>query len=263
MDFAQAVLLGAIAGFTIYIGLPLGRLKVISDKARSFLSMISAGIILFLLYDIFIHLEEPIEQALKAAGAGQGSYTDFIALAAIFAAGLGIGLLGLLAFEGRFMRAQGASGQAAMTPTRLALMIAIGLGLHNFSEGLAIGQSAGSGAIALALLLIIGFGLHNATEGFGIIGPLAGQQPSWGFIGLMGLIGGGPTFLGTMIGYSVVSTPISVLFLALAEGALIYVLAELLHVNRRPGLKLIGGAGLLTGFMLAFLTDMLLVYAGA
>ena len=262
MDFAQAVLLGAIAGFTIYIGLPLGRLKVISDKARSFLSMISAGIILFLLYDIFIHLEEPIEQALKAAGAGQGSYTDFIALAAIFAAGLGIGLLGLLAFEGRFMRAQGASGQAAMTPTRLALMIAIGLGLHNFSEGLAIGQSAGSGAIALALLLIIGFGLHNATEGFGIIGPLAGQQPSWGFIGLMGLIGGGPTFVGTVVGQAWVSTAVSIAFLALAAGSILYVVMQLLTLCRTFGHATLVAWGVTLGLVLGFATDFVLVGLG-
>ncbi|MCL4505348.1 MAG: zinc permease [Chloroflexi bacterium] len=262
MNFAETVLLGAIAGFTIYIGLPMGKLKVMSDKVRSFLSMMSVGIILFLLYDIFGNLAEPIEAALKQAGAGQASYAEFFTLLVIFLVGFGVGLLGLLAFEQRFVKANGAAGQA-IPPARLALMIAIGLGLHNFSEGLAIGQSAGSGAIALALLLIIGFGLHNATEGFGIVGPLAGQQPTWGFLGLMGLIGGGPTFLGTVIGYSVVSTPTSVLFLALAEGALIYVLGELLHVNRRPGAKLIAGVGLASGFVLAFLTDMLLIVAGS
>ena len=70
-----------------------------------------------------------------------------------------------------------------------------------------IGQSAATGAISLALVLIIGFGLHNATEGFGIIGPMSGEAeiPSWGFLGLMGLIGGGPTFLGTVIGQFMIS----------------------------------------------------------
>ena len=85
---------------------------------------------------------------------------------------------------------------------RLAMMIAIGIGAHNFSEGLAIGQSYVSGTIGLAIILIIGFGAHNATEGFGIAGPLTGlvKKPSIRFLILAGLIGGGPTFLGTVIG---------------------------------------------------------------
>src|SRR4029078_13299332 len=90
-----------------------------------------------------------------------------------------------------------------MSPSRwLSVFIATGIGLHNFSEGLAIGQSAARNELSLALVLIIGFGLHHTTEGFGIVGPMCGEaeRPSWGFLGLMGLIGGGPTFLGTLIG---------------------------------------------------------------
>src|SRR5260221_5642160 len=99
-------------------------------------------------------------------------------------------------------------------------MIASGIGLHNFSEGLAIGQSAGRGEIAFAAVLIIGFGLHNATEGFGIVGPMIGkEQPSSAFLGLAGLIGGGPTVIGTLVGHYFVSTAMSILFLALAAGA--------------------------------------------
>jgi ZIP family zinc transporter len=257
MSFSQTILLGAIAGFTIYLGLPLGRMKDISEKTRSFLSMLSVGILFFLFIDIFSHLSEPIEEALT-----QHNFAEFGLLLAILLVGFGAGLLGLIAFERGFIRLHSANN--ALSPTRLAFMIATGIGLHNFSEGLAIGQSAGRGDIALAAILIIGFGLHNATEGFGIVGPLVGsERPSWKLLGLLGLIGGGPTFIGTLLGYFFISNAMSVLFLALAAGALVYIIGELFHVNRRPGTKFHVGWGLFIGFVFAYLTDLILVFAGA
>ena len=257
MDFFQTTLLGAFAGLTIYLGLPVGRIKGLSEKARSFLSMTSAGILIFLFFDIFHQLTEPIEAALN-----QASYSEFAVLLAIFTLGFGAGLLGLIVFEQRIIRFRAAASQV-LSPSRLALMIATGIGLHNFSEGLAIGQSAGRGEIAFAAVLIVGFGLHNATEGFGIIGPLLGKErPSWGFLGLAGLIGGGPTFLGTMVGYYFVSTAMSVLFLSLAAGALVYIIGELFHVNWRAAVKSPAGWGLFAGFIFAYLTDLVLVIAG-
>src|SRR2546427_13264479 len=85
---------------------------------------------------------------------------------------------------------------------RLAFFIALGIGFHNLSEGLAIGQSAAAGELRLALVLVIGFALHNPTEGFGTFGPFSGGEdlPSWRFLGALGLIAGGPTFVGTVIG---------------------------------------------------------------
>jgi ZIP family zinc transporter len=257
MSFIQTVMLGAVAGFTIYLGLPLGRIKHLSDKARSFLSMTSAGILVFLFLDIFGQLSGPIEEALNAS-----KFTDFFIFLAIFIVGFGVGLLGLIFFEQRFLRVRANNGQI-LSPMRLSLLIAIGIGLHNFSEGLAIGQSAGSGQVAFATILLVGFGLHNATEGFGIVGPLAGkEQPSWGFLGLMGLIGGGPTFIGTMLGYYFVSTAMSILFLSLAAGALVYIIGELFQMNWRSVTKVPASWGFLVGLLFAFLTDLVLVYAG-
>jgi ZIP family zinc transporter len=115
------------------------------------------------------------------------------------------------------------------------------------------------------LVLIIGFGLHNATEGFGIIGPMSGEAelPSWGFLGLMGLIGGGPTFLGTLIGQAWVSPALEVAFFAVAGGSILYVVIQLLEVCRRHAMPRLVGWMLLVGLLLGFGTDWVLVAAGA
>ena len=223
MNLVQTAILGAIAGFTIFLGLPIGRIQNVSDRARAFLTMTSAGILAFLFWDIFSNIHEPIVGALNEVMAGKMAASQLIFYVILLILGFAFGLLGLVAFESHFMRKE--AGQP-INSRRLAMMIAAGLGLHNFSEGLAIGQSSAQGELALAGLLIIGFGLHNATEGFGIVGPLAGTRPSWGFLALAGLIGGGPTFVGTVLGYSFVSAALGILFLAIAAGAILYVIGE-------------------------------------
>src|SRR5436190_1826758 len=105
---------------------------------------------------------------------------------------------------------------------RTGLVIAGAIGLHNFAEGLAIGVSAKSGEIGLATVLIIGFAVHNTTEGFGIVGPLGAVKPSWRWLALAGVIGGAPTFVGSIVGYNVTSEPLELAFYALAGGALLY-----------------------------------------
>ena len=116
----------------------------------------------------------------------------------------------------------------------LGMLIAVAIGLHNFSEGLAIGVSARGGEVALATTLIIGFALHNATEGFGIVGPLGGVRPSWRWIILAGLIGGGPTFVGTLVGYRVTSPALEIAFYTLAAGAILYVVGQLWNSRQPP-----------------------------
>ena len=145
------------------------------------------------------------------------------------------------------------------------MMIAVGIGLHNFAEGLAIGNSAAAGELSLALLLVIGFALHNATEGFGIVAPLAGdaQRPSWGRLALLGLIGGGPTFVGTLVGRSVANDTVAIAFLGLAAGSMLYVVIELLAVARRADLKDLTTWGIFAGLVLGFVTDAILTAAGA
>ncbi|MBV8165601.1 MAG: zinc permease, partial [Alphaproteobacteria bacterium] len=178
-------------------------------------------------------------------------------------AGLGVGLVGLVFLSrGLLHRQVAAAGE--VSPMALATTIAIGIGSHNFSEGLAIGQSAATGAVQLAVLLIIGFGLHNMTEGFGIAAPLAGRAPaSLGNIVRLGLIGGGPTFLGTIVGYRFVSPVLSVIFLTLAAGAIMYVIGEMISAGRRIGHKELASIGIFAGFLLGFGTDLILASAGA
>ena len=145
---------------------------------------------------------------------------------------------------------------------RRGLTIAAAIGVHNFAEGLAIGVSARAGAISLATVLIIGFALHNATEGFGIVGPLGDVTPSWKWLGVAGLIAGGPTFLGSMVGYAVTSNPLELTFYALAGGAILYVIGEVWNAMRRLGHRELGLLMLTAGFMIGVITDLIVTYGG-
>jgi ZIP family zinc transporter len=272
----QTILLGAIAGLTIFLGLPLGRVQPAGQRSRAFLNALSAGILVFLLVDILGHATEPVEEAMTQAKAGEAAWSRFVGLGLVYAVGFGAGLLGLL-YASRLWKPRPPAGigpgamaatettmrQPAAAALRTGMAIAIGIGLHNFSEGLAVGQAATAGELSLAVLLIIGFALHNATEGFGIVGPLAAAKvrPSWGWLGLAGLIGGGPTFLGTVVGTWLDSVFVFVGCLALAAGAILYVLGELLPVGRRLSWE-VTLWGLLAGFLLGVATDLILVAAG-
>ena len=262
MSQANAVLLGAVAGLTIFLGLPVARIRGLSKGVQGFLNAVATGILVFLLWDILSHAGAPVDGAMAAARAGHPR--SFIALVAIFGGGIAAGLLALVYFNGALVgRVKGTGG--APSSRTLSLAIATGLGLHNLSEGLAIGESAHLGAIAFAGVLVVGFSLHNITEGFGIAAPMAGdsKRPSWGFLGIAGLIGGGPTFIGTWIGYIASSQYVYVLFLALAAGALLYVVNELFHVGRRLSTPKPFAWGLLIGFLVAYATDLLLTVAGS
>jgi ZIP family zinc transporter len=275
----QILVLGALAGSTIFLGLPLGRVRSPNVRLKAVLSATATGILLFLLYDVIHGGIEPVETALDDAVDG-GSWGRFALLAFLFGAGLVVGLMSLVYYD-RWMKAKrdeamlgpGAASAAEFEASWvsslsasawLSLLIATGIGIHNLSEGLAIGQAGAQGAISLAVVLIVGFGLHNATEGFGVVAPLSGdsEQPSWRFLALLGLIGGGPTFVGTLIGQTWASEELSVAFLALAAGSILYVVLELVDVNRRLASKTLVTWAMLAGLFLGFATEFVVAAAG-
>ncbi|QEN17322.1 zinc permease [Mycobacterium sp. ELW1] len=270
MSSSQVALLGAFAGFTIFLGLPIGRLPAPMPRLKSALNAVAIGILVFLLWDVLAHAWEPVDQALVMS-----RVTEALVMGALLATTFGSGLLGLVWVDGVRSRKLDVSQQTQSTTAdaadvmvathtrRLALMIASGIGLHNFAEGLAIGNSAATGELSLAVVLVLGFALHNATEGFGIVAPLTGQRPSWGLLALLGLIGGGPTFIGTLVGQRFVSEPVSVAFLGLAAGSILYVVIELLAVARSSGLKMVTSSGLFLGVVAGFATDAIITAAGA
>ena len=300
IDYAQLLLLGAIAGLTIFLGLPMALLQNVSRMKKGFLNALAMGILVFLITDVLSAAWQPTKLAAVTSYAGKGPVRDAaIDLLALFG-GLGLGLLGLALYEQRYLRriisgqkklavgeenSNGPRGKSSSasprekiqqqhgaelfsSPHHLATMIAVGIGLHNFSEGLAICQSyvsGVSGGVALALVLIVGFGAHNATEGFGITGPLTGisEKPKVSFLVKMGIIGGSPTFIGTLVGSIWVSQLTYIMFLSLAGGALIYVTLLMYNTARRESRNDLLMVGLFIGIIAGFLTDLIVTLGGA
>ncbi len=284
MSFAETVVLGALAGFTIYLGLPLARLRLLGDRSRVALAMFAVGVLAFLFVDVMGHGVGILEDAVTGLSKGTTSFGHAALLAVVLGGGFLAGTAGLAVLERRARPKTsppmaGGDPSAALAATdadvlalqadlarrralQTGLAIAAAIGLHNFAEGLAIGVSARAGEISLATVLIVGFALHNATEGFGIIGPLGNVRPSWRWLGLAGLIGGGPVFLGSVVGYNVTSEPLELAFYALAGGAILYVIGEVWQGMRRYGHRELGLAMLSIGLMVAVLTDMVVAYGG-
>ena len=301
MSLLSTTLLGCIAGVTILLGLPIGRLRTATPTLSALLNATAVGVLLFLFWDVLSAAWAPIDDALSSAHAGKAGLGAAAGYGLLFTVGLAVGLLSLVYYESWMARqlikvkapvarerGHDGRGPGAMrvieTTThrtsrlvtwsparRLSLLIAMGIGVHNFAEGLAIGQSSASGELTLALPLVIGFALHNGTEGFGIVAPLVSDTdaegnklvPTWGFLLAMGAIGGGPTVLGTMLGYQFTNEAVSVVFLTLAAGSILYVVTRLVSVAQKTRRSDLLAYGLLAGLVAGFLTDAIVTAAGA
>ncbi|MBD5634604.1 MAG: multicopper oxidase domain-containing protein [Candidatus Eremiobacteraeota bacterium] len=258
LSFAQTTMLGAFAGLTIFLGLPIARAKKLRPGTIGLLNAFAIGILVFLVIEISMNAIIPVNRALIAWHTGA---IFPVALVCALGFGLVLGLVGLGAASTALVKRSAKT--VTERPIVLAAIVAVGIGAHNFAEGLAIGASAAAGATAIAAGLIIGFALHNATEGFGVAAPLAGKVvPTWAQIGIAGLVAGGPTFLGTMLGYTFSSPTLSVFFLATAIGALVFVVGELWSVLKKTGVTIAATSMVTAGFAVAFVTEAIISLNG-
>jgi zinc transporter ZupT len=233
-------------------------LSRLSPRSMDFLLALTIGLLLFLLVD-------GAEDGLEAAGGLPGSFQGGVLFVlAAGAAYLVLEWVGEMLKVRRSSTALGAGGRAS-TGWVLALLIAVGIGLHNFGEGLAIGSAFALGEATLGTLLIVGFALHNTTEGLAIVAPLARERQRTGLLDLMklGLIGGVPTIAGAWLGGLVYSPVWSVLFLALGVGAIAQVTRQIARQIGRGEERVRAFAstpvlgGLLAGFAVMYVTGML------
>ncbi len=223
-------------------------MRRVDRKWMNAILALTIGLLVFLFVDTLL---EAVEIAAEIPGVFQG--VPLVIFGTLFSLGV------LLAVGQR---------RGGQTPLGIATLIALGIGLHNFGEGLAIGAAFATGAAALGSFLVVGFTLHNITEGVGIVAPLTRQErpPLRTFL-LLALLAGGPAILGTWIGGFAFSPVLAVLFLSIGAGAILQVIWEvgklLLRDARRteqPVLSWLNFAGLTAGILVMYLTAFLVKF---
>jgi zinc transporter ZupT len=248
--FLAFTLIGLYVGvIPVYLGLFwFPALRQLGRKAMVFLLAVTAGLLVFLGLDT---LAEALEQAAAVPGAFQG-----IGL-------IGIGVVGTFFLLDAIAKRQAAAGRSeAAQRLSLAYMIAVGIGLHNLGEGLAIGAAFNVGEIALGAFLVVGFIIQNITEGLGIIAPVLRDRPGIGNLALMGLVGGAPAIIGAWIGGFSPSPTLAVFFLAIGTGAVfevVYEIAKLIQKDtERTSMPMLVFSGIMVGMLLLWVTGLLI-----
>ena len=244
------VYVGVIPVFLGLLWLPF--LRSMPQSWMDFWISLTVGLLAFLAIDTFRESFEILGRVPE--------FLNGLMLTALGALGAFLALTGV----DRFLRGRGTGRAAAASGMGLAMMIAIGIGLHNLGEGLAIGAAYTLGEVALGAFLILGFTLHNTTEGLAILSPLIRDEVTWRDLALLGMIGGGPTILGAWVGAFTYSDPLSLVFLGIGGGAIVQVIAVLVRARAAAGESSVEAlakprnvAGLLAGFLLMYLTGLL------
>jgi zinc transporter ZupT len=243
-------LIGLYVGvIPVYLGLFwFPALRQLGRRWMIFLLAVTVGLLIFLGIDT---LTEGLEQAAFVPGPVQG-----IGL-------LGIGAVTTFLLLSAIARRQESMGKSG-AQQRLALgyMIAIGIGLHNLGEGLAIGAAYNVGEISLGAFLVVGFIIQNITEGLGVIAPVLRDRPGFRHLMLMGLIAGAPAILGAWIGGFSPSSTLAVLFLGIGAGAIFEVVYEIARMigrdTTREPMPLITFSGVTAGMLLLWVTGLLI-----
>jgi zinc transporter ZupT len=249
--FVLMAVLGVYVG-VIPVALGMLWLPFVRRIDRRWLQLLLAltiGLLAFLAIDA-------VQEGVEVAEAGPQAFGG-VALVFVGALAAYVVLAGIDAYlEQRSRRLHGAPAGGAF----LALLVAIGIGLHNLGEGLAIGSSYAVGALALGAFLVVGFAIHNTTEGLAIVAPLAGERPGIGRLAGLGLIAGSPAILGALIGASAFNTSLAALLLGVGAGAIARVIQQLVPSIRDSdgrALHPLAVMGLLAGMGLMYATGLL------
>ena len=250
---------GALISYTL-IGLYVGVIPIVlgmcwlpvlrrlGPRAMMFLMALTAGLLIFLGIDT-------VSEALEIAGVLGGPFQGVRLV--------GIGIVATFLLLDAISRRQVGLGRSeAQQRLTVAFMIALGIGLHNLGEGLAIGAAFSTGAAALGTFLVVGFILQNITEGLGIIAPVIKDRPPLSSLAWLGLIGGGPAIVGAWIGGLTYSQTLAVLFLAIGAGAIFEVVYEIAKIIQRDAVKrpmpLTIFGGVTSGMLLLYITGLLI-----
>jgi zinc transporter, ZIP family len=248
-SFAGYALIGTLVGIVpVALGLLwLPSLRRASPQWLAAFMALTAGLLAFLAVEALSEALE-LQAALPSALGGVG----------LVLLGVAISYLALTFISSRL------SGGTALGGLALATLVAVGIGLHNFGEGLAIGTSFALGELTLGTFLIVGFMVHNVTEGLGIATPVAEgrQRPGLGRLAVLALVAGVPTIFGAWLGGFVTSDVLGVVFFAAAAGAALEVVVEVLRylARRAPGGLTSGYAlgGFLAGVAIMYVTGLLI-----
>jgi ZIP family zinc transporter len=247
--FGLMALLGTYVGILpVLLGMLL--LPLLRRAGRAVVRLLLAVTVGLLAYLAIDGTAEGVELAEAAGGAFGGATLVVLGAALAFL---------LLDGVDRWLRHRRQMADGHTSGVRLAFLIALGIGLHNLGEGLAIGSAYAIGELALGAALVVGFALHNTTEGIAIVAPLTDERPSLLRLLGLGLLAGAPAILGALIGAAVNNAELSALLLGVGVGAIVQVIVQVLPAVRgaRAALDPLAVGGVAGGVLIMYATGLL------